>query len=990
MSSEFLCEAFPCHKRMESKKSVSSPYLYTMLIYDDKGRIIQTKSTNATGGTDVLTTQYGWQGLPLIVVQKQQKADVNPQTITTVTQNSYDELGRLIKTEKKLSHSLLNSRATSSYTTVSEMEYDALGQVKIKKLAPEYDSNAGLETLDYDYNIRGWLLGANRDYVKDAASNNYFGFDLGYDKNGVLGSYTSQYNGNIAGTVWKSKGDGEKRKYDFTYDAVNRITGADFNQYTGGSFNKTAGVDFSMSNMSYDANGNITSMNQKGLKINASPLIDQLAYTYQTYSNKLSQVTDAVNDNTSMLGDFKYDPATKGSTDYSYDGNGNLISDANKKISSITYNYLNLPTVIKVTGKGTITYTYDATGNKLKKVTVDNTISPAKTSTTLYMGGTVFQNDTLQFITNEEGRIRPVRDASNNITAFTYDYFLKDHLGNVRMVLTEQKDTSFYPPASMETAQAATEEALYANLPQTRTGISSIAGYPTDNYTNPNAYVAKTNGSGNKIGPSIILKVMAGDQFNIRVSSWYKKNGVSPNSPNSIATDLVTSLINSLTGTGGPVHGAITSAQLTSSGVVPTSVSNFLSNQPAPGATKPKAYVNWILLDEQFKFVQSSSGADQVPDESSFGTAPNNQVYTHIKNDLSIAKSGYLYVFVSNETPNIDVYWDNLQITHVRGPILEETHYYPFGLTMSGISSKALNNTPTNRYKYNGKEEQRQEFSDGSGLEWLDYGARMYDNQTGRFNTQDRFSEKYFSLSPYQYAANNPIRYMDAHGDSIIDKDNIVADLKTYLNNSITSLNAMVKAGTLPQGVTEDMVNGLVSEYQTTLSEIGTLEKSDQIYNVSYNGSQNEGGTSYDDKTGQIDVGVAKGNNPLQSVGLAAHELKHGYQFETGKVSFAVDGKSYGKLYDLSDEKAAYNRQAYLEHGVYYQQNLIDNKGVLTRGAAMTPPAYQGLPSGPIDINSKAGKALREQSINAGKAGTPVTEVYKGWQTDYKKGQGQQ
>ena len=119
------------------------------------------------------------------------------------------------------------------------------------------------------------------------------------------------------------------------------------------------------------------------------------------------------------------------------------------------------------------------------------------------------------------------------------------------MVLTEKQDTSFYPAATMETAQATTEEALYANVNTTR--VDKPTGYPNDTYTNPNDKVAKTNGSGNKIGPSIILKVMAGDKFNIRVSSWYKKDVMNPGSPNDIAGDLVSSLINSLTGPSGPV-----------------------------------------------------------------------------------------------------------------------------------------------------------------------------------------------------------------------------------------------------------------------------------------------------------------------------------------------------------------------------------------------------------------------------------------------------
>jgi hypothetical protein len=56
--------------------------------------------------------------------------------------------------------------------------------------------------------------------------------------------------------------------------------------------------------------------------------------------------------------------------------------------------------------------------------------------------------------------------------------------------------------------------------------------------------------------------------------------------------------------------------------------------------------------------------------------------------DITITKNGYLFVYVSNESQG-NVYFDDIRVEHIKGPILEETHYYPFGLTMAGISSKA-------------------------------------------------------------------------------------------------------------------------------------------------------------------------------------------------------------------------------------------------------------------------------------------------------------
>ncbi|WP_140487074.1 DUF6443 domain-containing protein [Flavobacterium sp. GSA192] len=366
-------------------------WITNVIYYDDKGRSIYNYSNNNyLGVVQKVKTELDFVGKPTKTTTTHERNNV---TTTVVDTFVYDSQGRLLTQTQKIN--------TQPEELIVSNEYDELGQLKGKGVGGKVTDLNRLQTVAYTYNIRGWLKGIND---VNAMGNDLFTFKINYDKPTDLTK--ALFNGNISQTLWKTANtDTVLEDYTYTYDALNRLTDAKYSLED--RYNET---------LSYDKNGNIMSLIRKGYTdTNATILgtMDNLVYTYDA-GNKLFKVEDSSN---STEG-FKDGSHT--AQEYGYDVNGNMTSDNNKGISTITYNHLNLPTSVTMAG-GTINYTYDAKGVKQRKV--------AAGTTTDYAGGFQYKDAVLQFLPTTEGYAE--YNATNGIFSYIYQY--KDHLGNVRL-----------------------------------------------------------------------------------------------------------------------------------------------------------------------------------------------------------------------------------------------------------------------------------------------------------------------------------------------------------------------------------------------------------------------------------------------------------------------------------------------------------------------------------------------------------------------------
>ena len=386
-------------------------YNTTLIGYDDEGRINFTQSAIA-GRTMTEEKNYTLDGRVSQIRKETTEADGNRHTETYSYR--YDAQARLLK----VTHSLDGG----AEMTLSDNEYDELG-----RLLTDRREGSGLLTARYSYDIHSHIrkmespLFCQRLFYAEPSEG---GIPL--------------YGGAISGMDWQTIGD-SVRSYRYQYDGLGRLTSADYLESGHSS-------DRYVTEYSYDLMGNILTLTRNGKVYDEIyGVTDDLTYQYD--GNRLIRVTNHAADTPAYKDAMYYADGADLDTERTYDANGNMTSNADSRITRISYDALNMPCRIDYIDGSHIDYTYAADGAKQRvdyylnpytSSLPDDDLGTACDSSLLvhtwreYAGNCVYVCDTLSMILINGGYITFDYTTHQPI----YHYYLKDYLGNNRVTVS--------------------------------------------------------------------------------------------------------------------------------------------------------------------------------------------------------------------------------------------------------------------------------------------------------------------------------------------------------------------------------------------------------------------------------------------------------------------------------------------------------------------------------------------------------------------------
>ena len=414
-------------------------------LYDRKGRLTRQIRTNMRGGYDDTSYEYSFTDKPVSKLMVHSTA--NMPTLTQRYEYEYDHADRL----KKVTYCLNNAEKK----TLREVYYDELGRVG-------YETTGDIPELGQviNYNIRSYPISRYSPLLEERIcyedATQVFMESVTPCYNGNICAYSSSVGKPQRGYLWGICNI--TRSFSYCYDGLSRLKRVKYKDSDSPDHNYNT-------NYEYDLQGNLLKLQRNGLcDYDTYEPIDCISMEYD--GNQLHKATDPCTDPAFPNALYFADGADQ-PEEYTYDANGNMTADLNKHIRKISYNTQNLPQEVRFDDGSSIAYLYDADGNKLRTSYAIASYSESMPITQVmhgnvssqtqqpymarnsidYCGSAVYENGKLAYVPIDGGYITFADSTATS--APTFHYYVKDYLGNNRLVVRDdgfgEQMNHYYP-----------------------------------------------------------------------------------------------------------------------------------------------------------------------------------------------------------------------------------------------------------------------------------------------------------------------------------------------------------------------------------------------------------------------------------------------------------------------------------------------------------------------------------------------------------------